>query len=295
MQLPLPRTPRTAQRAEIVEARIGDVLAGIGHPGLREAARHAIAGGKRIRPLLAMVACAAAGGEELSALDPAVAVEMLHTASLVHDDIMDGSDLRRGRPTLHALHGTSAGILTGDTLVAAAFRLLSHSTLANRNDIMAEFSSAYLHLCEGQSDDIALSPSEPLDAEHHREMVRKKTGELVGCALAMGALSATRRRETIESLRRFGILLGMAYQAKDDLLEITGREEVAGKRLGTDVRNGRRTYLTMAYPEIDAAASVSGLVSEYTGRALRELCALPESSARDELERVARLLANRDC
>jgi geranylgeranyl pyrophosphate synthase len=295
MQLPLARSAGISDFAPLVDERIDEVLARIAPVGLRHAVRHAISGGKRLRPILAMLACAAAGGEERDALDPAVAVELLHTASLVHDDIMDGSDLRRGQPTLHTLHGIPGGILAGDTLVALAFRLLSNCTLPNRNAILAEFAAGYVHLCEGQSDDIALSGGDPLNADAHREMVRKKTAELVGSSLAMGAMAATRRRETIESLRRFGIELGIAYQANDDLLEVTGKEELMGKTPGTDLRNGRRTFLTMAYPEVDTVARVTDLVSHHTDRALRELQSLPETIARARLETVARMLVNREC
>ena len=295
MQLPLARSVGNDVLIALVNEKIDSVLARIDRPGLRNALQQAASGGKRIRPVLTMLSCAAAGGRESDAIEPAVAVELLHAASLVHDDIMDGSDMRRGQPTLHVLHGISGGILVGDTLIALAFRLLADTAAANRQEIMAEFASTYLHLCEGQSDDIAFSGGDPLDADRHRDMVRKKTAELVGASMAMGAMAATSDRSRIEALRRFGINLGMAYQVKDDLLEVTGTEDLVGKRLGTDIRNGRRTYLTMAYPEVGTVARISDMVSEFTRHALLELHALPETGARMKLADIADMLARREC
>jgi geranylgeranyl pyrophosphate synthase len=294
MQFPFARSVGNDVLIALVNEKIDAVFSGIDRPELRRALQHATSGGKRIRPVLTMLSCAAAGGRESDAVEPAAAVELLHAASLVHDDIMDGSDLRRGEPTLHILHGISGGILVGDTLIALAFRLLAGSALANRQEIMEEFSASYLHLCEGQSDDIAFSGGDPLDVDRHRDMVRKKTAELVGASMAMGAMAASSDRHRIEALRGFGVKLGMAYQVKDDLLEVTGREDLVGKRLGTDIRNGRRTYLTMAYPEVDTVARASNIVSEFTVQALLDLQALPETWARMQLASIAEMLAGRE-
>ncbi len=280
--------------AFLIEDRLNQACASVGSGPLRAAMMHSIEGGKRIRPRLTVLACAAAGGRGQEALDPATAIELLHAASLVHDDIMDRSDLRRGRPTLHALHGIPAAILAGDALVGVAFRLLASAAMPNRQKILAEFAAAYVHLCEGQSGDIGFADSFPLDVPGHRRMVRKKTAELLGAALAIGAMVATADESVCASLRRYGLQLGMAYQAKDDLLELTGTEVRMGKRPGTDLRNGRTTFLTMAYPETDSIAAVSGLIREHTASALRELDSLQPTPARRELEMVATLLVQRE-
>ena len=294
MSFPQTRAGEHEALREAIEERLDQAVTSIAPTRLRASARHVVEGGKRIRPLLTLMACGAAGGRPLDAIEPAVAVELLHVASLVHDDIMDGADLRRGRSTLHVLHGVPAAILTGDALVALAFQLLASSNHPNRDLILREFSSTYLALCEGQSDDIDGDGARLLDSAAHDDMVRKKTAELLGSALALGAMSATRDASLIGSLRQFGVHLGMAYQAKDDLLEITGDERGLGKRPGADARNGRRTYLTMAYPEVDTAAGVHLVVSEQTGAALRELGNLPPSPWRDQCEAVARMLAERE-
>lgn len=286
------RAPRDLHRA--LDDRIQTVVELVDAPVLREATRHVLRGGKRVRPLLCMLACAAAGGREWEALDPAAAVELLHTASLVHDDIMDGSDLRRGEATLNATVGTDMAILAGDALVAMAFQVLTRSVLPRKSVLLEEFSTAYLTLCEGQCEDIAPADARHLHRGTHRGTVRKKTAELVGSSMAMGAMVATRRESTIDALRRVGIHLGMAYQAKDDLLEVVGDEQVVGKRLGTDVRNGRRTFLTMACPGPDVQVGVEDLVGQYTRRALEELDSLPPSPAKNELAGLARSLARRE-
>jgi len=294
MSLPRTRGTELAALREAINERLESAVSGIASPRLRTSARHVVEGGKRIRPLLALMACGAAGGRPLEALDPAGAVELLHVASLVHDDIMDGADLRRGRRTLHFLHGTSAAILAGDALVALAFRLLAESDTLNKDLTMREFSSTYLALCEGQSDDIDADGAHLLDGEAHGDMVRKKTAELLGSSLALGAMCATRDARVIGALRGFGIHLGMAYQAKDDLLEITGDEQTLGKRPGTDLRNGRQTYLTIAYPEVDTAAGVQALVAQETSEALRRLREVPPSPWRDQCESIALMLVERE-
>jgi geranylgeranyl diphosphate synthase type II len=159
---------------------------------------------------------------------------------------------------------------------------------------MREFSSTYLALCEGQSKDIDAVGAQLLDGDAHEEMVRKKTAELLGSALALGAMCATRDARVITALRRFGVHLGMAYQAKDDLLEITGDERKLGKRPGADLRNGRRTYLTMAYPEVDTAAGVHALVVQETSEAIRQLGGIPPSMWRDQCESLALMLVERE-
>lgn len=294
MSLPRTRSDDREALREAIEERLDQAVSSIAPARLRASARHVVEGGKRIRPLLTLMACGAAGGRPLDAFEPAVAVELLHVASLVHDDIMDGADLRRGRSTLHVLHGVPAAILAGDALVALAFRLMASSKSPNRDLTMLEFSSTYLALCEGQSDDVDGDGARLLDSAAHDEMVRKKTAELIGSALALGAMSATHDASLIGALRQFGVHLGMAYQAKDDLLELTGDEQGLGKRPGVDARNGRRTYLTMAYPEVDTAAGVQMVVIEQTSAALRELENLPPSPWRDQCETVARILVERE-
>jgi geranylgeranyl pyrophosphate synthase len=278
----------------IVDERIESVLAPVEPVALRRALQETLEGGKRIRPILTMLSCAAAGGTEEAALPAGIAVELLHGASLVHDDIMDSAPLRRGKPTLHARYGVPAGIVAGDLLVALAMEQLLGSGHPRTVSLLRELTGTFVALCRGQSDDIGFSSGSAPDGGAHGEMVRRKTAELLGSALALGAMVAMDDAPTIEALRRFGVSLGMAYQAKDDLLDATGSEETLGKTPGMDAQNARRTYLTVATLEVGAASAVGSVVHEYTERALLTLEVLPPSRARATLSVLARALAERD-
>ncbi len=263
-------------------------------PGpMREAIAQSLEGGKRIRPLLSMAACAAAGGDYRDALHSAAAIELLHCASLIHDDIMDQARLRRGKATLHASYGISAAILSGDILIALALRTLhaDHRSLAPK--ILREFSETFLLLCEGQAEDLRFADGQSFASDGHTEMVRKKTAELLASALTIGAMTATDDPQIINALRTFGLCLGLAYQAKDDLLDVVGTEEQTGKSCGVDQRNGRRTFVTIATSNNETIAAVENQITDNTTKALRALDQLPPTPARETLAILARMLVQR--
>jgi geranylgeranyl diphosphate synthase, type II len=278
----------------LVDSRIEAVLAPIEPRVLREAMEHALAGGKRVRPLLAMLACAAAGGRSADALDAGVALELLHTSSLIHDDIMDGSDVRRGRATVHVAYDHSTAILAGDAMIALAFRTLHGIPSVRRDRLWGLFSSAFVHLCEGQGEDLAFARAEGVTSPEHQRMVEKKTARLLEASAAMGAALGTINESVIRSFGRFGLYLGLAYQAKDDILDETGTEEAVGKSVGIDRRNGRKTFLTLVRPEVDTLGGVEALVGEYTGVACAALEHLPCTREREYLLEMARSLAGRN-
>jgi geranylgeranyl pyrophosphate synthase len=293
MAAPLGSISRLDRLRSAVDERLCSVVGRVEPVPLRDALGETMEGGKRIRPLLAMLSCAAAGGSELDALSVGTAIELLHGASLVHDDIMDGAELRRGRPSMNFRHGTSAAILGGDLLIALAFHAIISDRLTNKPSILQEFSRTFVTLCEGQSDDIAFSGLDPVDPVAHREMVRKKTAELLAAGMAMGALVATDDRETVSALREFGLCLGMAYQANDDLLDATSTEAQIGKSAGLDAKNHRETYLTMAYPKVDKVAMVRALIEEHTRSAIAQLHRLPAGDAVESLATIASRLVER--
>lgn len=276
-----------------VDERLAAVLSLVESPKLRTSLTATLEGGKRIRPICTLLSCATAGGREIDALNAAAAVELLHSASLIHDDIMDRSELRRGKPTLHALYGLPTAILAGDLLIALAFKALHGDPRNQKGRILEEFSTTFVQLCEGQSEDIGFTRIDPIDPAAQREMARKKTAELLASALAIGALVATENANTVGSLRTFGLHLGLAYQAKDDLLDESGSVEMTGKPKGIDRRNGRSTYLTMAYPHIDTVAVVRSTVEEETEKAMRALEVLPPTEARASLAALAGMLTER--
>jgi geranylgeranyl pyrophosphate synthase len=267
---------------------------------MREALSGIVQGGKRVRPLLALLSASAAGGREEDALDAATALELLHASSLIHDDIMDHSPLRRGRPAIHTHYGVPMAVLAGDTLIALAFRTIHSTTSSQKHLMVQEFTTAFLELCEGQSLDLFLGQTDAVDTTNHRKMVECKTAKLFESAAVIGGLAATADPFVIRSLRSFGQNIGMAYQAKDDLLDVVGMEHLLGKPTGADERNGKHTYLKLANPyKTDnstiavAVDNVSATVRQYTERAILALNGLPATAAQEQLRGFAVSLAER--
>jgi geranylgeranyl diphosphate synthase, type II len=217
-------------------------------PTLAEAIRYAVLGpGKRLRPQLTLLACEACGGNAESALPAACAVEMIHTYSLVHDDLpaMDDDDLRRGRPTCHKVYGEATAILVGDALLARAFELLATEIrpverAAGCCAILAQAAGASA-LVGGQAADLAAEGA-GADAETLQSIHRRKTGALITASLVMGGIIADANRVQIDALELYGGRLGLAFQITDDLLDVSGREAAVGKRLAKDAARGKATY-----------------------------------------------------
>jgi len=276
-----------------VEERISGVIAGVEEPHLRDAVMYAVAGGKRIRPLIAMLAASASGGREEQALDAGVAVELVHAASLVHDDIMDRAEVRRGRPAVHIRYDVATAILVGDTLVALAFQLASRSASSRPGALLEMFSTAFLHLCEGQSMDISTRVSGGVDAARHRRAVEKKTARLIELAAGMGALVANAQEQPVNCLRCFGLNIGMAFQAVDDLLDVSGDPQVLGKLTGADKKNARQTFASITAAQAGGEDLVAAMIEEYTGAACCALQSLPDTPARTCLLMLASDLATR--
>lgn len=270
-------------------------------PSLREAASHGVEGGKRVRPLVTLAMCGAVGGDEADALSVAAAIELLHTSSLIHDDIMDNADMRRGNPTVHAKFGVPTAILTGDTLIAVAFRLVHRTQMRNKNRVMDAFTNAFLHVCEGQGYDMWLSGKEFVAPETHKTMVEKKTARLLEASAAIGAMVGTDEDAIIRGAGLFGYHLGMAFQAHDDLLDVTGDMVAMGKPVHADAKNGKATYLTLAYPQTDAAPDAGlrrisrtrRLINHHTDIACTFLDTLLPTPAREFLGNLALSLVER--
>ena len=241
----------------MVEARLAEFFPG---PGLEEAMRYSLlAGGKRLRPVLALAFCAAAGGDPAAALDFACGVEMVHTYSLIHDDLpcMDNDDLRRGMPTNHKRFGECVATLAGDALQAAAFQTVlsaagdwRHSgsaavVLAAR--ILAEAAGA-AGMCGGQYWD-TLGNGSPRTAGSLTEINDKKTGALLRAACMMGVCASMGRRAVdegcMDAARDYATNLGLAFQIRDDILDAVSTAEELGKPIGSDADNGKTTFATL--------------------------------------------------
>ncbi len=206
--------------------------------------RYAIeSGGKRLRPVLALMACRAVGGEVESVLDAAIALELVHNFSLVHDDIMDRDDLRRGRPTVYKKWDESVAILAGDALLIEAYRALNTLPPNLLATASRHFSDSILDICEGQALDKEFESSDQIVTETYFEMIGKKTGRLFGLACEVGALLGAGEQDQQTALCLYGERLGFAFQIQDDLLDVTADEEVLGKDIGSDLQQGKKTFL----------------------------------------------------
>jgi len=271
-----------------INDRIAVAVAGIDEPHLRGVVQYAMDGGKRVRPLLTLLTCAAAGRDPLDALDGAVACELLHTASLLHDDIMDRAELRRGRRTVHTLFDTPTAILAGDAMIALAFRHVHRLPSPVRDASLRLFIDGFLALCEGQSHDLHGAAG-----KLHATMVEKKTARLLEVCTGLGGTIADADPSVILRLRVFGRNLGMAFQAVDDLLDVTGTEASTGKTVAADALNGRSTYLTVVHTAGDPLALIRATIADHTDAAVRAVGSLPPSDARESLIRIAADLPGR--
>jgi geranylgeranyl diphosphate synthase type II len=214
-----------------------------------EAMRYSLfAGGKRLRPILCLAAAEAVGGEVQTVMPVACALEMIHTYSLIHDDLpaMDDDDLRRGKPTNHKVFGEAIAILAGDGLLTEAFVVLSeyNSSLPERAvqliGVIAKAAS-YRGMVGGQVVDM-LSQNKPADLETVQQMHSRKTAALIRAAAESGALAGRGTEDQVADMARYGMDIGLAFQIADDILDIEGDTEVLGKTTGADVARGKVTY-----------------------------------------------------
>lgn len=258
-----------------VEAALEDLLAeGSGPEPLREAMRYSLlAGGKRLRPLLALAGAEAVGGDPGAALGVACALECVHTYSLIHDDLpaMDDDDLRRGRPTCHRACGEATAILAGDGLLTHAFELLTAPRLRARigtdacADMVAWLARAAgpAGMVGGQLLDMRAEGRAPsLDAL--REVHAGKTGRLLAASVTLGARTATSDPDVLGALDTYGRALGLAFQVVDDILDQTADTETLGKPQGSDARNDKATYPALLGLD-GARAEARRLVDEALG------------------------------
>lgn len=253
-------------------------------------------GGKRVRPLLTLLFCDACGGDVNSALPFAQAVEFIHTYSLIHDDLpcMDGDDYRRGKLSNHKVYGEAYALLAGDGLLTAAFELISKGCLDGLYDSSTAISgvSALSALAGsrgmigGQVIDLLNENNPEADFENLQLMDSLKTGALIEAACVMGCIVAGADEEKTEVARCFAQNLGLAFQIKDDILDVTSSLEKLGKLTGSDTENGKSTYVTLLGVE-----KCQELVEELTDKAMASLDAFENNSA---LKEYAEFLAHRE-
>ncbi|MDH7514752.1 MAG: polyprenyl synthetase family protein [Bacteroidota bacterium] len=203
-------------------------------------------GGKRVRPVLLLVSCEAVGGAIEDAIDAGVAVEILHNFTLVHDDIMDNADLRRGRATVHRKWDANVAILVGDQLIGIAYMCLLRTKNGDIRKLVDVFTQGMIEVCEGQSYDKEFESAPSVTEEEYLMMIGKKTGRLVAMSAELGALIGNGDDRQRVALARYATALGCAFQIQDDLLDVTGDERSFGKCVGGDILEGKKTYLLVS-------------------------------------------------
>lgn len=200
-------------------------------------------GGKRIRPILTLMSSKLFGGKTTDALSQALAVEVFHNFTLMHDDIMDNSPLRRGAKTVHEKWNINTAILSGDGMMIQAYALLQK----NANDKFAllfeRFNTTAWEVCVGQQMDMDFEKRTNVSKEEYVEMIRSKTAVLLGCALELGAIQANASKKDQEHIRKFGEYVGISFQLRDDYLDTFGKKEEVGKRIGGDILADKKTFL----------------------------------------------------
>ncbi|MDG2362971.1 MAG: polyprenyl synthetase family protein [Flavobacteriales bacterium] len=199
--------------------------------------------GKRIRPLLALSVCEAEGSSIDKALPSAIAVELFHNFTLMHDDIMDKAPLRRGQLTAHKVYGEDSAILSGDAMFALASISLEDVNESALLEILKIYNRTSREVCEGQQLDMEYEKMNDVTIDHYLEMIRLKTSVLLACSCAMGAISAGASKERVELWYKFGEQTGLAFQIQDDLLDTFGDSEIMGKKVGGDILSEKKTFI----------------------------------------------------
>ena len=205
-------------------------------------------GGKRIRPTLLLASAALFGGDPAEAHGAALGIETFHNFTLLHDDLMDRSPLRRGQPSVYTKWDENTAILSGDTMFALAWRYFLRQPTPRLREILQCFNETAIEVCEGQQRDMNFErlPLGEVSLDAYMEMIRQKTAVLLACALKIGALYAGAPDDEVEKIYRYGIHLGLAFQLQDDLLDGYGDTAVFGKKTGQDIRDNKKTFLPLA-------------------------------------------------
>lgn len=202
-------------------------------------------GGKRIRPALLLLANNLFGGEDKNAIDAALAIEVFHNFTLVHDDIMDDAPLRRGKPSVYNKWNTNVAILSGDVMLMQAIQLIAKKNHANLHEVLNLFNTTAIAVCEGQQMDMDFETSSTVSIDDYLKMIELKTAVLLAASLKIGAVLAKSSKEDAQHIYEFGKNLGIAFQLMDDVLDLYGDPDKVGKRVGGDVISNKKTYLLL--------------------------------------------------
>ena len=288
--------------------------------GLYEPIEYTLAaGGKRVRPQLAMIASQLFGGKDEEVLPAALALEVFHNFTLLHDDVMDKADVRRGRPTVHVKWNENTAILSGDQMLIEAYKLLSGVPADKLPKVLQLFNKMATEICEGQQYDVDFENQEQVTIDDYLKMIRLKTSVLLANALQTGAYIAGADEQAQEYLYQFGIHIGLAFQIQDDILDVWGDPKTFGKAVGGDISCNKKTFVYLEargrgderleewysqvlgdntekiaavkeiFEQLGVRAACEKVVEDYTQKALSLLDLLPQNASTGQL----RLLANK--
>lgn len=297
--------------------------------GLYEPIEYTLAaGGKRVRPQLAMLASQMFDGDDNDVAPAAMALEVFHNFTLLHDDVMDHALVRRGRPTVHVKWDENTAILSGDQMIIEAYKLLAKVPTNKLAKVLNMFNQMGTEICEGQQFDVDFETQIEVSIEEYLNMIRLKTAVLLGNALKMGAYIADATDEQQEMLYDFGINIGLAFQIQDDILDVWGNPETFGKAVGGDISCNKKTFVYLEAKKLldndltskeldnwysrlledntEKIAAVKTIfeqlglreicefvVEEYTTKALDILNRLPQNAATEQLRQLANKLNTR--
>lgn len=285
-------------------------------------------GGKRLRPQLAMLASEAFGGKDEDVLPAALALEVFHNFTLLHDDVMDRADVRRGRPTVHVRWNDNTAILSGDQMLIESYKLLSGVPAEKLPEVLRLFNKMGTEICEGQQYDVDFEAKQDTTIDDYLMMIRRKTSVLLATALQIGAYIAGADSKAQDALYQYGINLGLAFQIQDDILDCWGDPATFGKAIGGDITCNKKTYVlltalhtadpatrlelehllqavhtskedkiqavTELYNRLGVRDVCEEVVEQYTRKALDCLQALPTNNATHTLRTLAEKLTNRN-
>lgn len=202
-------------------------------------------GGKRMRPLLVLLGCKVFSDDIENAIGPALAVEVFHNFTLLHDDIMDNAPIRRGKPAVHAKWGRNTAILSGDAMMVLAYQALSRADATVLPKLLPLFNETALNICEGQQLDMDFEERDDVTIAEYEEMIGLKTAVLLAASLKMGAMAGGASDRQAQHLYDFGLNAGIAFQLQDDILDVFGETAKVGKQKGGDILSDKKTYLLL--------------------------------------------------
>jgi geranylgeranyl diphosphate synthase, type II len=221
-------------------------------------------GGKRMRPVLTLMSAEVFDGDYKKALPAALAVEVFHNFSLVHDDIMDDAPLRRGNETVHEKWNTNTAILSGDAMLILAYQYFEKYTTDVFRELAKLFSKTAIEVCEGQQWDVDFETRDDVSIPEYLKMIQYKTAVLVAAAMKMGAIVAETSQENADLIYDFGLNLGLAFQLQDDYLDAFGDPETFGKQVGGDIIENKKTYLYLKAVEFASASEKQQLLQLFS-------------------------------